>query len=346
MKRVDWSREELVLALDLYLREPRSRGNAAHHEVVELSELLRTLPANALHVVEEPRFRNPNGVGMKLANFTRFDPDNTGKGLPGGARLEEEIWNEFATDADKRSRAVAAIQRHIGEVETSAPPEDLEDEEAPEGALLTTVHQRRERNRSLVRRKKSSVLKKKGSLECDACGFDFGSTYGDVGNGFIGCHDEVPVSDLRPGSRTKLRDLAVLCANCHRMIHRSRPWLSVAELKQLLRAEGQAYNLANEELGRVLALAQSKGRICPKANRWLELWKLLASRTRSGALLDPPEQLKPLILGGWHFSSDWQKQDCFLSQIRWAAEHGSLDDVSSLLYSLSDDEWHYEKSNF
>ncbi|UZW66371.1 hypothetical protein OC195_21405 [Priestia flexa] len=33
---------------------------------------------------------------------------------------------------------------------------------------------------------------------------------------------------------TKVEDIALVCANCHRMLHRQRPWLSISELKQLL----------------------------------------------------------------------------------------------------------------
>jgi putative restriction endonuclease len=36
---------------------------------------------------------------------------------------------------------------------------------------------------------------------------------------------------LKDGDTTRLEDLALLCANCHRMIHRASPWLSVEELR-------------------------------------------------------------------------------------------------------------------
>jgi predicted HNH restriction endonuclease len=74
---------------------------------------------------------------------------------------------------------------------------------------------------------------------CLVCGFDFGTVYGEHGAGFIEVHHKVPVSSLK--KRTKVdprRDMAVLCANCHRMIHRKRERvLSVEELKDLV---GQA----------------------------------------------------------------------------------------------------------
>lgn len=55
------------------------------------------------------------------------------------------------------------------------------------------------------------------------------------GEGFIECHHTIPVSELGPGQKTKLRDLVLLCSNCHRMVHSARPWLSVEELQECLK---------------------------------------------------------------------------------------------------------------
>jgi 5-methylcytosine-specific restriction protein A len=67
---------------------------------------------------------------------------------------------------------------------------------------------------------------------CEAGGFNFERIYGDRGRGFIECHHVVPlhVAGTRVNSTA---DLALLCANCHRMIHRS-PWLSPAELRAMI----------------------------------------------------------------------------------------------------------------
>jgi predicted HNH restriction endonuclease len=68
---------------------------------------------------------------------------------------------------------------------------------------------------------------------CAACGFDFEATYGSIGVGFIHVHhctlvslgvrDVDPVADMRP-----------LCPNCHAMVHREDPPISIARLKQLI----------------------------------------------------------------------------------------------------------------
>jgi 5-methylcytosine-specific restriction protein A len=85
-----------------------------------------------------------------------------------------------------------------------------------------------------VESKRKHALKKYGKLTCEACDFDFAGIYGNHGSGFIECHHTKPVATLTEGQKTHIDDLALVCANCHRMIHRSKVWLSIAELKGLL----------------------------------------------------------------------------------------------------------------
>ena len=112
-------------------------------------------------------------------------------------------------------------------------PEEDPEEEASEGKILTRMHRSRERNNSIVKKKKRHVLESEGVLRCEACGFDFEEAYGELGHGFAECHHLVPLADLAPGSKTRLSDLAILCANCHRMIHR-QGGLSIEELQSHL----------------------------------------------------------------------------------------------------------------
>lgn len=93
----------------------------------------------------------------------------------------------------------------------------------------------RERDRRLVVARKQHALARDGALRCEACAFDFQAAYGDRGAGYIECHHTRPLSRLRPGDRTRVDELALLCANCHAMIHRTAPWLSVSELRAALR---------------------------------------------------------------------------------------------------------------
>ena len=77
-------------------------------------------------------------------------------------------------------------------------------------------------------------------LRCMACRFDFATTYGDLGDGYIECHHLNPLSERADSDWpkelvTSIEQVAVLCANCHRMIHRRRPALSIEDLRDLIR---------------------------------------------------------------------------------------------------------------
>lgn len=229
----NWTRDEIILALDLYMREGRQQLAPDHLAIANLSRVLNTLPIHPKEL-REAEFRNPTGVSMKLGNFLAIDPEYSGTGLSRGSRLEREIWDEFA-DQPERLRATAdSIRSSQNAAEPSVPYGVPEDEEFPEGRILTRIHVSRERNPKAVRRKKERVLSETGQLACEACGFDFRATYGSLGDGFAECHHTRPISELEEGQRTKLSELAIVCANCHRMLHRSRPLMSVEELRDLL----------------------------------------------------------------------------------------------------------------
>jgi 5-methylcytosine-specific restriction protein A len=232
-----WTRDELILALELYMRNPVSPPSKSSVEVQELSATLNKLGV-ALGFAENNKFRNANGVYMKMMNFRRFDPEYTATGKVGltrGNRDEKEVWREFSQDKARLVNVAHAIRQAI-----TLPSEgtlDFDDEgitEAEEGRLLTRLHRRRERSRKLVEQRKLKALEELGRLRCEACSFDFEERYGSRGKGFIEAHHTKPVETLVEGSKTKLEDLALLCANCHRMVHATRPWLTVNELQRLL----------------------------------------------------------------------------------------------------------------
>ena len=222
----------MILALDLYRREGRNPPVSA---IEEVSQQLRAFPIER-HLADNPKFRNPTGVYLKVANFVALDPSTGTKGMSRGSKLDAEVFSEFWGAQTLLEEAADAIRANLGEPGEWAgePEEEPGLEDAPEGRLLTQVHRTRERNRALVKRKKAEVMREKGCLACEACGFDFLARYGERGDGFIECHHLVPVRDLRPGARTRMTDLALLCSNCHRMVHVRSPWLTLAELRQML----------------------------------------------------------------------------------------------------------------
>lgn len=230
-----WNRDELLITLDFYLRHTSTIPGKSSHEITELSDLLNQLQSKLDGDIPD-KFRNTNGVYMKLMNFRRFDPDYEGVGLQRGNKDEKVVWDLYAHKPNELRKIAEAIYSSISS-DTVLPPSDVvtsDEEEAEEGKILTRLHRYRERDSKLAKRKKETFIQENGALFCEVCDFDFSEIYGEHGVGFIECHHTKPISELDAGTQTKLSDLAVVCSNCHRMIHRKQPWLSVAELKSKL----------------------------------------------------------------------------------------------------------------
>jgi|TARA_B100000315_G_C14417827_1_gene514075 5-methylcytosine-specific restriction protein A len=234
-KNPNWSRDEHIVTLEFYLRYRPSIPSKESPEISELSDFLIRLQSKVGGDIPD-KFRNTNGVYMKLMNFRRFDPDYEGTGLPRGNKDEGVVWNLYSSRPDELRKISNTIRSFVAS-DTPIPQKDIisdDEEEGEEGQILTRTHRYRERDTKLVKRKKERFLKEHGSLFCDVCDFDFLKVYGDHGEGFIECHHTKPVSKLEVGERTKLSDLVLLCSNCHRMVHRKRPWLTVRELRELI----------------------------------------------------------------------------------------------------------------
>jgi putative restriction endonuclease len=91
MTRRDWTREELIVAFNLYCRTPFGRIHNRNPQIIELAKAIG---------------RTPSAVSWKLANFARLDPTLRKRKIAGaahGARAEVGIWNEFNDDWEKLS---------------------------------------------------------------------------------------------------------------------------------------------------------------------------------------------------------------------------------------------------
>lgn len=116
-----------------------------------------------------------------------------------------------------------------------------DDEGFPEGKEQLKAHLIRERSKKPAEVAKKRFKEKHGSLYCEICGFDFSKKYGEIGKDYIECHYTVPASDTPEDYKIKPKDIVLVCSNCHRMLHRRRPWLKKKELKKLLKTSEIAY---------------------------------------------------------------------------------------------------------
>tara|TARA_R110000868_G_scaffold186762_5_gene429246 strand:+ start:1482 stop:2225 length:744 start_codon:yes stop_codon:yes gene_type:complete len=103
-----------------------------------------------------------------------------------------------------------------------------------EGSISYRMHRKRERNRKLVKDAKDAFREKHGKLFCEACTFDFHKKYGERGLDYIEAHHTIPISQMEPNEKTNIEDLVMLCANCHRMIHRGEDGEELNTFKELI----------------------------------------------------------------------------------------------------------------
>jgi 5-methylcytosine-specific restriction enzyme A len=224
----NWSRDEIILALNLYFELNGKDEVPNNQSVIDLSATL-----NRLSNLENrsTTFRNPDGVAMKLQNLRYFDTGRTG-GLPAGSKLDEKAFREFYND---RPTLRAIAEQIISSLNLAIDPiPDIdEDASAREGKRLQKIHYSIERSRRIVEKKKKAVLQKEGRLSCEVCSFDFQTFYGFIGEGFIECHHKVPLAKLSSSMMTKLSDLALVCSNCHRMLHKDSG-ITIESLKSII----------------------------------------------------------------------------------------------------------------
>lgn len=123
----------------------------------------------------------------------------------------------------------------LPEIEEEEEEGEAEDIIGREGNILTRMHVYRERDRTFARKVREHYKKLgNGKLICEVCGLDPAIIYGPSGDRSIEGHHTVPIEELQPDSETTVDEMAMVCANCHRVIHSRKPCLSIDEVKQLI----------------------------------------------------------------------------------------------------------------
>jgi hypothetical protein len=106
-----------------------------------------------------------------------------------------------------------------------------------EGKQILQVHRTRERSPILTKKFKQFRKLIDPDLKCEVCGFSFRKTYGKLGAGYAEAHHIRPISSRQESEETTFDDLCIVCANCHRMLHKTilGKHLSVEELKKIIK---------------------------------------------------------------------------------------------------------------
>ncbi len=142
--------------------------------------------------------------------------------------------NVWYADSPESKKHVVRVLKYINNGFLEELPDVDRYLSGKEGNPRLVTHLKKERNPALVKAKKREVLKKEGKLCCEACTFDFKNIYGEIGEGFCEVHHLMQLSKADGVVETELKDLAVVCSNCHRIIHKQSPMLTIEELRKLI----------------------------------------------------------------------------------------------------------------
>lgn len=230
-----WTWDEIVLACALVKVNDWRTIAEQDSRAIALSKVLQS---TAIHPLEGRMsdFRNPAGIERKTGDLVSRLP---GRKPTNGNRLDAEVLQAFQERPDEMDHSVQLIRAAFdawGNDPNALPDADSPDHGPEEGGVLLRSHLRRERS-SRLRHQKITEAKRRGQkVACEACGFDFFETYGSRGMDYIECHHRTPLH-VTGSVRSQLKDLALICSNCHRMIHRTMPWLAVEAVRDLVVAQ-------------------------------------------------------------------------------------------------------------
>ena len=101
-KKQQWTREQLVLAFDLYCQTPFGKMYSKNPTIVQLANVVG---------------RTPSAVAMKLVNFASLDPQITASGRAGlgnASAADKRIWDEFHADWERLALEAELLRRNLG----------------------------------------------------------------------------------------------------------------------------------------------------------------------------------------------------------------------------------------
>ena len=144
----------------------------------------------------------------------------------------KEVQKDIDEDIEKEINLLESLDKPKNPEEFKNPEEY---KEYIEGRRKLIQHVTRERNVQVIKKAKENFKSKNNRLYCEICGFDFENQYGKIGRDYIEGHHILPISQIvTEYNIIRPEEIALVCSNCHRILHRKKPWLTVEELKKLI----------------------------------------------------------------------------------------------------------------
>ncbi len=168
-------------------------------------------------------------------------PQYFGKSYQGlrAVRGSEQAIKDFGSLSEFARKILLQESGHaLSDAERVAVDWDVElaelESTTTEGRQVLRQHLQRERKSGVVKDAKAYWARTDRDMKCSCCGFSFARVYGKHGDGFIEAHHITPISAAdAAGTRTRREDLAAVCSNCHRMLHRGGG-VTIEQLRRIL----------------------------------------------------------------------------------------------------------------
>ena len=222
--RVSWTRDEIILGLDVLFSQNCQQIYKSNPALIELSELLNRLPI----IPQGDRykaFRNPVGVSSMLRNF--YSGLNKPKQKFMVGNMFFTVYNEYKDNLDELHRIAEAIRRCETASLSIQFGETSEAYGFPEGSILSHIHR-------IIERKYTDKCRDT-LTECEVCGLQPTGIYVGISKGSIlSKHFLVPPSELNPEAKQNAADFITVCPNCHQALHIIRPWRGRKDCESIL----------------------------------------------------------------------------------------------------------------
>ena len=210
MESMSFTRDEVILALDILYSSENGRVYSDSEEMADLSALLNRLP---IHPIENRRrdFRNPHGITQQINLFRTAM--KTGKRNPDLGIRFVEVATEFEDRHDELHKIAQTIRNNEAYY-SAVYGSVLEDIGFPEGILLGHLHRTIEvRDGARIRL----------SDHCEICNLKPEIYYQLCGNLLVAHLTEDPI-ELDGGKKYSEDKFITVCPTCHAALHRIRPW--------------------------------------------------------------------------------------------------------------------------
>jgi hypothetical protein len=206
--------------------EERRKKAAVHRDIAE-----RLIETWNIDVVQARYSQNGNWYS-RLARFPSALLDANGYFI---FATEEDFLSSpylrIGKEVNVRKPGISGIPGYVRFPEQVPEPDiDIHALSVSEGNSKLVIHLQRERNQTIIRAKKKHAK----SFDCEICGFSFERVYGEKAKDYCEVHHLIQLSEAEKEIETRIKDLAILCSNCHRVVHLSNPPFTLSAVKSML----------------------------------------------------------------------------------------------------------------